>query len=134
MVTATISAAGYVDGPFMPALFVEVALTAIVATAGGIVGGDGCSATTTTILPSSSTVVAISTSDGDDSASFSATVDCDDGPLMPALFVEVAVTSIVVTADGGGAGGGAVTAFLPPLYSSTRVTRKPRLTRRTSCL
>ena len=35
VVTATISTAGYVDGPFMPALFVKVALTAIVATAGG---------------------------------------------------------------------------------------------------
>ena len=50
MVKATVSAAGYVDGPFMPALFVEVAHTAIVATAGGI-GGDGCClATTPTIF------------------------------------------------------------------------------------
>ena len=42
-------------------------------------------------------MVAISTSDGDDSAFFPATVDYDDGPFMRALLVEVAVTAILMT-------------------------------------
>jgi hypothetical protein len=49
-VKAAFPTAGFVHGPFMPALLVEVAVTAIVVTDGGI-GGDGCClATTPTIF------------------------------------------------------------------------------------